>query len=334
MRNSTVRTRCLLAALGLVASSCANNAPLKPPAQVTQCRQANAHGVQVFQSGDIAIAFKHFTRALRSARSVDFRQGIVESLNNIGAVYAAVQNWPKARGHFEQAQAIAAEESDWQGLVSALDNLGELERCTGAHDKALATLEQARKLAEQHGLRPHMASIQNHLGLLHLAKGSLPEAQDAFERALKLHRKQDDLAGQAAVFCNLGALSRKNGQLEAATGYFRKALTLDKALGRVHAIADDLCLLAGMAEAQGRRQSALAYYERAAYVIDEANVLWKQEAIWRDVARVAAQLGHKDKAQAASARADEIKSLLDEDGGSGQGAKPRPRRPMGAEQGG
>ena len=179
----------------------------------------------------------------------------------------------------------------------------------------------------------HLASIHNHLGLAYLAQGQLPQAQAAFELASKLHRKQRDLAGQAAVFCNLGALCRQKNDVDGAIGYFQKALTLDKAAGRVHAIADDLSLLASMAETQGDPKRALSYYERAAYVIDEANVLWKQEAMWRDVARVAEQLGHKGKASAAKARADEIKKLLEKEGATEEGVKPKPRRPMGAGEG-
>ena len=326
MRYTPLRVCPFLCAAGLVVSSCADKPTLKPPAQVTQCEQANALGLTVFQSGDVAIAFKHFNQALRRARSVDYREGVVASMNNIGAVYAAVQNRPKATWYFEQARDIAREVSDWHGLVSALDHLGDLERQAGAFDKAAELLHEASKSAQEHRLPALLANIHNHLGLVHLAQGQLDQAEAAFAQALRLHVGQDDLAGQAAAHSNLGAVQERRGDLDGAKSHYGKALALDKALGRVHAIADDLALLGNVAEAQRDLAGALSYYERAGYVINAANVLWKEEAIWRDVVRLAEQLKQNDKAVAAKAKADEIRELLAKEIKAEQGVEPKPRR--------
>lgn len=302
--------------------SCAGPPPVKLPDQAVLCRRETAAGQRLFQKGDVALAFKHFLRALHAARSVDDREGMAASSNSIGAVYAAVRNWPEARRYLGQARDIARAESDWAGLAAALDRLGEVERLTGHPDQAEKLLRQAHALAGEHKLQDHRVGINNHLGLLLMARRDLPGAEKAFAAALTAARRSKDPAGKAAAQCNLGVLNMKKGNLPAAREHLLEALAGDKSLGRGVAIADDLALLATVAEAQEDLPTALAYYDRAAYVIEESSVLWKQEAIWRDVARVADTLGLKDQAGRATGRADEIKALLDK---SSKPSAPKPQ---------
>jgi len=263
-----------------------------------EARRQDAEGKELYEQGNLAAAIEKMAQALAVRRKLfppkDYPHGhpdLATSLNNLGFLLGAQQEYGKALPYVEQALAMCQQlypkERYPQGhadLAKSLNNLGFLLKEQGEHGKALPYVEQALAMYQQLYPKesypqghPHLANILGNLGNLLEAQGDNAKALPYYEQALamyqQLYPKETYPQGHPDLgksLNNLGHLLQAQGEYGKALSCHEQALTMRQQLfpkaryPEGHAdLASSLNNLGAVLQAQGEYGKALTYRKQA-----------------------------------------------------------------------
>jgi tetratricopeptide (TPR) repeat protein len=171
--------------------------------------------------GQKGVALQEYRRALAGFRQAGVPEGIVEALNNLGAMHQALQEYQPAREAYQEAMSLCAQTP--RRLVqqgTTFNNLGRLayiqgERARGAEDpaqaraafrEALSSYEQALAWFRADGLVNEETIALNNLGDACRALGASERARTTYWQALRRFQEQGDRRGEGLSLNNLGQL--------------------------------------------------------------------------------------------------------------------------------
>jgi len=160
------------------------------------------------------------------------------TLNSLGLLAAARQDWTDAAADFTQARELFEQTLGPQSpeAATAIDNLGNVRRATGDFDDAERLFETALRIRRQ-ALGPNdpdtAATLNNLAGLYHV-QGRLADAEPLYRASIAARTEAfgptDTTA--AETLYNLAHLLRQKGEPEAARQAFETALKiLEEAYG-------------------------------------------------------------------------------------------------------
>ncbi len=260
---------CIIAVSSLLLAC--GGGPSTPVASPT-VMSSNNHNVNAqaaYERGDMALAMKLSTEALRLSRSVEDTAGTAMNLLNIAAIYRVRQD--RASAHealgelFNPAGVKYPDRLLARGcMLKALLYIdeGDLLKASEWSDKAVLLCKESRCNT--------MAGIYNLKGRVLLLRDDVPGAQEYARRGLRAGGGKSAESANALRLLGDSSLALKDyGRAESL---YQEALEMDKSLGMPSKIALDL---KGMAEAtigQGRVDKARQYLLRAMDVSKSASV--------------------------------------------------------------
>ena len=221
------------------------------------------------------------------------------SLSNLGAAYAGLGRFEKARPAIEESLALNREfyGPDHPQSLNSLANLGAI--CCNTKDYARAEKlfqENAQKCLDIYGYDdPHTVEAVGTLGAFYLDKGDLSKAEGLLRVAL---RKDRELYGKDSLQLAprleaLGLLCQKMGKIAEAEGHYQQLVDLHRRmLGDKHAsTARALSKYGEFAQATNNYSQAERHFRLALEIqhsdlsegdIDEANTLSRLGILYRD----------------------------------------------------
>jgi len=202
-------------------------------------------------------------------------------------IAAALSDFLRSRGHWEQASAIhqaaalaARQVGDRRAHADALSRLGFVQRLAGNYRDATTTLARALELYRQTDDQHSQASVLLCLGVVQRLTVDYPTATATLAEALDLYRVSADRLGQAEVLNELGLVYRLAGDVQSALDSLSHALDLNREIGDHLGEADTLRYLGGAqqdtgeyAVAQENSKQALSLYIEAGDRVGEAHAL-------------------------------------------------------------
>lgn len=277
------------------------NAPLRvAQAQPSLDEQADAlmnQGARQLRQRQVQAALQSWEEALQLYRQSGNRVGEGRILGNFGAVYEALNDYPRAIAAFEDSLEVARDIDDYQGIVFALNNLGHTHERLGNYAEALTYQEEALALAQQRGDREGEQFTLNALGILYKSTGDYDRAIATYERSLELARQDNNQPGEANVLGNLAIAYSDRGNYPQAIATYEAALTLFRTLQNTEGEAAVLQRLGNLYGDLGNPSRAFRYYDEsltlARTVRDtslEAYILGSQGQLYRET-------GELDQAQ-------------------------------------
>ena len=153
-------------------------------------------GLVAKEQGLYKDALNHLLRALHLAQTHGRRQNEAEILDNLGQVYAALEQPEFALETYERALALAEDLGAVPSQQNTLFNLGRLHVLRGDPLKAATCLEAALHFAEQSGSERAALSTQEELAKLRFARQEFEVAAQHFQQALALERSLRDQDAQ------------------------------------------------------------------------------------------------------------------------------------------
>ncbi|MDI1483886.1 CHAT domain-containing tetratricopeptide repeat protein [Polyangium sp. y55x31] len=156
------------------------------------------------------------------------------ALSDLGAMYLAQGDFPKAEGFLRRAvEILEASKGPDDLLATALGNLGTLLKKKGDTKGAEKAYERAVALEEKGGAPRESAlgTVLANLAGLYMATGRLPQAEKLYLRAIALHEKNGPERSLLIDVGSLGALYRGMGRYDKAADQYNRALPLAE---RVH----------------------------------------------------------------------------------------------------
>ncbi len=178
------------------------------------------------QTGSYSQAASFLNQSLALRRAINDRTGEIDTLNNLGDLYADLGEFQQVLTFSRQAIPLARSLAYPKGEYRALSNISNAFFFLGEWQKALDHNFQMLPLLKSAGDRSTEAVCLNNIGFLYNHTGDWQKALDYFEQALPLYRRADDVPGQAAVAVNIGNAFFRLNNLPKALQSFEQSLSL------------------------------------------------------------------------------------------------------------
>jgi tetratricopeptide (TPR) repeat protein len=123
----------------------------------------NQLGVILIRQKDYESAKKFLNTALKRARSIDDKRGLIRVLCNLGALCMKVRKMEQAEDYFEKALSFARDIGDLLNQTRILTNLGISNMNLNRYENSKKYFAKAKKLAEQIGWYEGLAELSVHI---------------------------------------------------------------------------------------------------------------------------------------------------------------------------
>jgi len=245
---------------------------------------------------DLENAVAKFEQVLKIFEQVGFKQGIDATANNLGGVYLAWGQHPKAVEYYEKALEIAKNVGDVKGEGHALNNLGNVYNKWGQYRKAVEYYEKALEIAKKVRDVKGEGDTLNNLSSVYDEWGQYAKAVEYYEKALEIKKKVGDVKGEGATLNNLGNVYYYWGQYAKAVEYYEKALEIKKKVGDVKAESSTLNNLGSVYKGWGQYAKAVEYYEKALEIAKKVGDVRGEGQIVNNLGKVYATQGEYSQA--------------------------------------
>ncbi|SFQ43886.1 Transcriptional regulatory protein, C terminal [Amycolatopsis arida] len=187
------------------------------------------------------------------------------SLNDLGHLSLTMGDTDASIGYFLRALRLAKEIGDRVGLLTASLNIGRWQRQLGQLDAAIATYRECAEMAEELCDHDRRASAAHRLGEVFVDAGRYPLAEEQFLRALRIREQIGDLSGRVETLGELAALSRELGHPLRARKHCEQAKALLEQIQGVGAGMRTYLVLAELELDEQRTTTAEQHAEEALY---------------------------------------------------------------------
>ena len=178
------------------------------------------------RQGDFAAARALEEESLSIWRALGDRNGIANSLNQLGVVTGDQSDFAAARRYYEECLAIRKALDDPRGVARVLNGLANLACMQADYGSARHLHEEGLALNRQLADRRSIAISLVNLGDLADAQGDRAGARALYEECLPLFRELGDRAGAASVLANLGVVTIAEGDVSTAQKLFDESLAI------------------------------------------------------------------------------------------------------------
>jgi predicted ATPase len=218
------------------------------------------------QLGDYTRARAYYDQSLRISRELGDRLGESGALNNLGLVSERLSDYAAAQAYFEQALQLCREVGDRGGEGRGLKNLGLISLRQSEYGKARVYYEQGLLISRELGHLLSESICLHSLGSICSDLGEHAEAWSYLERALRISCEIGNRRGEALAVHTLGNVSAQLGDYADAKDYMERALALCRESGDRQGEGYSLHQLGAIAAYQGNTAGAEAYFKRALHI--------------------------------------------------------------------
>ncbi|NEO15426.1 MULTISPECIES: tetratricopeptide repeat protein [unclassified Moorena] len=220
-------------------------------------------GIEQDKTSQFQAALKSWQEALRIYRQLEDRQGIANSLNNLGLAYYRLGEYRKAIEFHQQSLSLSRELEYRQGQVNSLGNLGLAYYNLGQYRKAIEFHQQSLSLSRELEDRQGEASSLGNLGIAYYRLGQYRKAIEFHQQSLTLARELKNRQGEAHSLNNLGNAYRKLGQYPKAIEFYQQSLTLARELKNRQGEANSLNNLGIAYDNLGEYRKAIEFHQQS-----------------------------------------------------------------------
>jgi len=231
---------------------------------------------------------------LTEAELYEFRNGVANSLNNIGYIFRNQGDIQRALEYYFESFKIREELNNDEGMGVSLNNIGTVYNIQGETEKALEYYFKSLKIHQLMAESPDelkmvkgkkgLASSMNNIGSIYFLQGdqtkdsvlqreSIQKGLDYFTKSLKIREEIGDKGGMALCFSNLGfiyqsygdpgcTLSREeclNEGMQKGLDYFFKSLKIMEEIGDKRGVTYSLNNIGGVYLDKGEAALAKEY---------------------------------------------------------------------------
>jgi non-specific serine/threonine protein kinase len=227
-------------------------------------------------------------------------------LHGAGNLSFRQDDYPTARGYYQQALAVREQLGDRRGVAGSLGSLGNVAQYQGDYAEALKLFEQSLVINREVGNRVWEATNFTCLGNVSRHLGDFAAARSFLEQAVALNREIGNRNGEASSFDGLGALLLQMGDDAGATSAFEQALAIEREIGSVYDQAVTLSGLGTVAMKQGDPAGARAFHTDALKILHRLGARLQIAACLRGLASLALHQSQPQRSVRLWAAADSL----------------------------
>jgi tetratricopeptide (TPR) repeat protein len=238
--------------------------------------------------GMLVEAEQHYLQAIELAESLGDDRMLSTVVGNIGLVYWKMGQIERALSSYERALALDQARGDLIAITRHTGNIGILYMERGRYQEALETIGDSLEAAVEMGSKRSIAMRTGNMGIVYGLLGQYEHAHHRFELALRMDREAGYRLGEGLWHGNIADVLRSEGRHAEALGHYE---TAESILRGVSATYNLPWVLIGKAEVQ--------------LLLGD---LGEAESAREETARVAEQVGRREKVFAAGVLEARIKA--------------------------
>lgn len=183
----------------------------------------NNIGVFYKNHGAIDKAMNYHLQSLQLQKEINNAKGYAYSLNNIGTIYSIKGQSKNALVYFLQSYWLLDSLQDQKNMVGALNNLGNTYLEMGEDYRAIGFYKKAIKIYDT--IEHSEFDPYSNIGNAYFRRGELERAQQYYEISLEASIEKKDITGQAFALHNLGTFYTNGNNNKKALKYELEALS-------------------------------------------------------------------------------------------------------------
>ncbi|NMG07424.1 tetratricopeptide repeat protein [Brasilonema sp. UFV-L1] len=261
-------------------------------------------GVKQYDSSQFQKALEIFQKALVIYQEIGEQQGILDTLNSLGAASKELGQYSQALKFYQQALAFSREvnvgkvpnQEEKKAIGIILDNIGSVYQSMGQSSQALKYYQQSLSLMQEIEDKLGIGSALNSIGGIYYETGQYAKALNLFQQALTSVRKAKSSLEEANNLESIGLVYSEIGQYSQALKYYQQALAIWEKIGNEEGKATSYNNI-GFAYNQMKKYSeALNYYQQALAVFKKIDNQTKIGSTFNNIGFVYQQLGQYSQA--------------------------------------
>ncbi len=193
---------------------------------------------------------------------------IVNTLTNIGLVYKYQTKYPDAIRYYQQAFDIYQQQEHEQGKANVLGNMGVVYDLMGQYDTALHFFEQALAINRSIGNKRKIAGDLTNIGIVYKNTAQIPRAIEFLRHAISTYDSANDKYNQSIALNTLAQLYYTTASFENAGKLYHQAQLLADESGNMDAASTAWLGLSNLYEKTGRTSQALNAYKKHIHLRD------------------------------------------------------------------
>ena len=242
----------------------ANHDTLKANALISLC------GYEIRQ-GNFNSALNYGDYAYDLSKRKNYKKGMANARNNIGAVYYSKGEYNKAIENYSLAAKIKEEIGDTKGMGRTTGNIGAIYSQQGNYPLALQFYFKALSVFEKIKDNDNMIAPLNNIGLIYIYNHDYEKARKIFNRLIS-HFKNNGITKDhvyTIALGNMGLIYKKDKDYATARNYFNEALDINRKSGDKPGEALTLTNLAELYAETKDTEASLRYFNEALGITEE-----------------------------------------------------------------
>lgn len=170
------------------------------------------------------------------AESIDFKDGVLRGLYNIGLTHGMSGDYPEAIRVLNLCKAKAEEVKDMERINHIYNAMGIIHKRIGDYPTALTYYQKCLVLIDSLDLKGGPSSAYSNLGVLYDLMGDQEKAIESYNLAMETYQGEDKRSIEKNTIANLAVIDFNNKDYQSALEKFLKSLELEDKNDKV-----DLC---------------------------------------------------------------------------------------------
>jgi tetratricopeptide (TPR) repeat protein len=255
------------------------------------------------ERGEVDRAERRYRESYALARGIGYQDGVAHACNWLGAIAMGRGRMAEAEALFTRAGQVARAAGN-QRLVGAVEqNLGILTNIRGEFEVALAHYQSALGQFRAAGDGWMVGIVLNNLGLVHTDLRQWGRAATVFDEAQESALRHNNWMLENSVEVNRAELHIACGEWKEASAACQRARALAQLRNDRQREAEALKFQGVIAREGNALEDAQRLLTEAEALAVECDDLLLRAEVARELGDVQRQLGHRDEARVAYARA-------------------------------
>lgn len=203
--------------------------------------------------GNDSAAVRHYQVSLALEKEGGDKESIGTVLNNLGATFQSLSNYPRALEclfsaltHFEEARKVATPGSIIgikAGMANCYTNIAGIFGKQTEYAKELEYYQKAYDMYESFKYKPGKAMVIGNIGDVYMRQKEYDSAIAYVNKSLTMYREMKDSTGIERNLNNLGSLYSKKNEFDKALDFTNQALFIARKKKYVESVGYDMLIL-------------------------------------------------------------------------------------------
>ncbi|WBX76785.1 tetratricopeptide repeat protein [Tenacibaculum ovolyticum] len=232
----------------------------------------NNQGAIYYYLGNYPKALEYYKKAMILYEALNDETKIATTTQNIGGIYLELDDLSGAMKNFQTAKKVYEKTSDTKSLSQVLNSIGDVYLKFKNHEKALVSLQKALKYATENKEKQIELEVLFNLGKLFQSQNLFAKSVDYYSRSLQLSEEMKSDLYISSSLIKLGLIKGAFNKILEAIKNCRKGLKIAKRI-EVISIQEEACkCLYNSYKSSNQAKKALSYYEQMHLLKDSLNL--------------------------------------------------------------